>query len=156
MIIQDLKKHFPPRAIEWLLSGVLFSWGMGVIVQPGLFAENPSFSNMANIAAQPVWGLAAFIVGGSRAVALFINGVWQRTPAIRVLTSFFSAFIWTQILLGVAGSHHANLGIFVWPWFIAADWYSAFSASADVRAAAINRKVQLSSGPEDDTTRTTI
>lgn len=139
MLIYDLKKHFPPRAVEWLISGLLLSWGISVLMQPGMFESNPAFHYMTMIGGQIHWGLCALIVGSARGVALFVNGAWRRTPIIRIFAAFISAFIWTQILIGLLHSPIPTTALAFFPWFIAADFYSVFRAGADVVVASRNR-----------------
>lgn len=143
MIIMDLKRHFPPRAVEWLISGLLLSWGAATILQPGMFYENPSFHYLLRMANQEAWGLYAFVVGSARATALFINGTWQRTPLIRIIAAFASAFIWTQVLIGVSNAPVPTLAWALYPWFIAADFYSAFRAGADAMVAKQNKALVM-------------
>lgn len=143
MIIYDLKTHFPPRAVEWLVTGLLTSWGAAVILQPGMFETNPAFLHMAKIAPQEAWGLYAFVVGALRAMALFINGSWQRTPIVRIIAAFASAFIWTQVLLGISNSPVPTTAWAFFPWFIAADFYSAFRAGADAVFAIQNKTLEM-------------
>jgi hypothetical protein len=131
MIILELRKHFPPRAIEWLISGILMSWGITVILTPGLFRLNEAFTGLLAMAPQERWGLYAMAIGAIRMGALFINGSWRRTPIIRVLCSFASAFVWTQVFLGFLNSPIPTTAFAFFPWFIASDLYSAFRAATD-------------------------
>lgn len=135
MIIMEFKKHFPPRAIEWLMSALLTSWGASVILQPGMFTSNSVWSGMTAMAAQESWGLYAFCVGLARGTALFINGAWYRTPHIRIVAAFACCFVWTQIMIGLLHSDTANVLTALIPWFIAADIYSSFRAGADASRA---------------------
>lgn len=140
MILQSLKQHFPARAIEWLNAGALASWGLYVLLHPQMFT-NPAtrelFAGLTEITwgltADPalLWGLTALLVGLARAVALFVNGAYGRTPLVRLGTSFASAFIWTQVIIGLMHSGVPNTGLVVYSWLVVADIISAYRASQD-------------------------
>lgn len=131
MIILELRKHFPPRAIEWLISAILVSWGITVILTPGLFKLNEAYAGLLLMAPQERWGLYSFIIGAVRMMALFVNGSWVRTPVIRLVCSFASAFVWTQVFLGFLNAPVPTTAFAFFPWFIASDLYSAFRAGTD-------------------------
>lgn len=140
MVILELKKHFPPRAIEWLIGVILVSWGITVILTPGLFTQNHAYLGLLAMAPQERWGLYALGVGLVRVLALFINGSWTRTPVIRLVCSFFSAFVWTQVFLGLLNSPVPTTAFAIFPWFIASDIYSAFRAGSDAYVAKMVRE----------------
>lgn len=141
MIIRSLKQHWPARKLEWLMSGVLISWGLYVLFHPGLFHDPRTrelFSGMAGMAelfnAYPalLWGGAAFLTGLTRSIALFINGAMTRTPMVRLLGSFVSMFIVTQVAVALWKSGVPNTGLVVYPWLVVADLLSAYRATVDV------------------------
>lgn len=140
MIIRSLKEHWPSRTMEWLMAAFLANWGIYVLLHPEIFTQPESaqiFSGMAAmviwITDYPalVWGWAAFVTGLVRAVALFINGAYTRTPLIRVLTSFASMFIVTQIIIGLFKSGVPQPGLVTYSWIVVADLISAYRASRD-------------------------
>lgn len=151
MIIRSLRQHWPARKMEWLMSGVLVAWGWYVLMHPAMFSNDATkalFSGMEAISA-PIteypallWGGGAFIVGLARGVALFVNGAWTRTPLVRVVASFISMFIFTQIVIGLWQSGVPNTGLVVYPWFVVADLLSAYRAAVDVVHAEKQREVQ--------------
>jgi hypothetical protein len=105
------------------------------------------FSGLAAISA-PItdlpalaWGGSCFIVGLGRGIALFVNGAWTRTPLIRLIASFLSMFIVTQIIIGFWQSGVPNTGLVVYPWFVIADLLSAYRAAVDVVHAEKQREV---------------
>lgn len=141
MIIQSLRQHWPSRKMEWLGAGFLMSWGVYVLLHPELFTQPATaelFSGLVTLSDSftqypaLAWGGLAFAIGLVRAVALFVNGAYVRTPAIRVATSFVSIFILTQICLGLWHSGVPNTGLVVYPWLIIADLISAYRAAIDV------------------------
>jgi hypothetical protein len=141
MIIRSLRQHWPARKLEWLMAGFLTCWGLYVLLHPQMFTNPPTeelMSGMAHISSSftvyPAlfWGGSSFVVGLARAVALFVNGSWTRTPLIRLLASFASMFIVTQIVAGLWQSGVPNTGLVVYPWLIVADLLSAYRAAVDV------------------------
>lgn len=151
MIIRSLRQHWPARKMEWVMAGWMLAWGLYVLSHPELFTSEQTkalFSGMAAISApltaHPtlLWGGGALLVGMARGIALFINGVWTRTPLIRLIASFVSLFIVTQIIIGLWQSGVPNTGLVVYPWFVIADLLSAYRAAADVVYAEKQREVE--------------
>lgn len=154
MIIRDLRHHWPARKLEWLMAGFLLVWGVYVLLHPNLFT-NPEtavlLSGLAAISAPftvypaLAWGGVAGLTGLFRALALFVNGSWTRTPMIRLCAAFMSMFIVTQIISGLWKSGVPNTGLVVYPWFVVADLLSAYRASVDVVHAQKQREVDKES-----------
>ncbi len=140
MLIQSLKTHFPARALEWFGAGVMFTYGYYVITHPQLFTAPETarlFSGLARIAeffGQPpiAIGVMAIITGLVRAGALFVNGAVTKTPLVRLMTSFASAYIWTSVTLGLVMADVANTGLVVYPWLLIADIVSGYRAGYDL------------------------
>ena len=148
MIIVEMRKHFEQRAIEWWSAGAMASWGFMVLLFPNMFILNPACHALLTFAPQNVWGLAAMIAGSVRLVALFINGMWYRTPAIRWLTTMVSIFIWFCITAAFVSSPIINMGIAVYGWHIFADMYSAYRSAMDyIEAEAQSRLKAISPHP---------
>lgn len=140
-----MKKHFEARTPEWFSAALLFAWGTYSLLHPSLFyhpATRAFFSGMLDIASPPVWGLAALLAGNIRLVALFINGKWGLTPAIRVITSFMSVFVWFYIAVGSYSSGVANFGVIIYPALCLSDMYSAFRAASDAYQAEAMRRLK--------------
>ena len=156
MIIKSLKTHFPARAIEWLMAGVLFTWGYYTITHPQMFTAPGSahlFSGIGRVSqffGQPpvAIGVLAMVTGIVRAAALFINGTMTKTPLVRLVTAFISAYLWTSIAIGFWISDVANTGLAVYPWFVFADVVSSYRAGYDLVIAENNAR-KLGS-PRDD------
>lgn len=156
MIFKSLKTHFPARAIEWLMAGVLFTWGYYTIIHPQMFTEPNSaamFSGVRRISeffGQPpvAIGVMALVTGIVRAAALFINGTMTKTPLVRLVTAFLSAYLWTSIAVGFWISDVANTGIAVYPWFVFADVASSYRAGYDLVIAENSARKMRS--PRDD------
>lgn len=151
MIIRSLRQHWPARKMEWLMAGFMIAWGWYVLLHPGLFSDEATahlFSGLKAISdpvtdhAALAWGGSCFLVGLGRAIALFVNGAWTRTPLIRLIASFISMFIVTQIVIGFWQSGVPNTGLVVYPWFVVADLLSAYRAAVDVVHAEKQREVE--------------
>lgn len=158
MIIRSLRQHWPARKMEWLMAGFALTWGIYVLLHPNLFT-NPAtaelLSGLVSISAPftdypaLAWGGAAFAIGLLRGIALFVNGAWTRTPMIRLIASFASMLIVTQIIIGLWKSGVPNTGLVAYPWFVVADLLSAFRASVDVVHAEKQREVNKESRRAD-------
>jgi hypothetical protein len=142
MIIVEMKKHFELRAIEWWSAGLMFSWGFFVLLFPTTFQVNPACHALLEFAPQHIWGLAALMAGGLRLVALFVNGMWYRTPAVRWLTTMMSIFIWFCITAAFASSPIINMGVVLYGWLMAADLYSAYRSANDFIEAEAQRQLK--------------
>jgi hypothetical protein len=148
MLIQSLKHHFPARLPEWQNAGWLTCWGVYVSLHPGMFTDPETsgiFSGMAALVAWTgmapagVWGVCAILVGMVRAAALFINGAYARTPIVRLIASAISAFVISQIVIGLVRSGVPNTGVVTYFWLFLADIASAYRASSDIPVAEANR-----------------
>lgn len=144
MIIVRFQQTFPLRISEWLMSGILLSWGITLLYNPVIF-DAPQNYALARLATQPVWGWLCLVMGAVRWVALTINGAWRASPHIRMVCAFLSCFFWLQISLGIAGSAIVSTGIAVYPWFLLLDSYNTFRAATDARAADDRAKAGISS-----------
>lgn len=142
MIIVELKKHFELRAIEWYGAFALMAWGFMVLLFPRMFEENPACHALLVLAPQHVWGLGAFLAGGLRLMALFVNGLWYRTPAVRWLTTMVSIFVWFCITAAFISSSIVNMGIVVYGCHVLADLYSAYRSATDFIEAEAQRKIR--------------
>ena len=146
MIIRSLQEHWPSRTIEWIMSGFMISWGLYVLFHPELFRRLEVFAEMGRmvwvLSDRPavVWGSSAFVAGVIRATALFVNGAYTRTPVIRVITSFVSMFILTQIIIGLYRVGIPNTGLPTYTWLLIADMISAYRAARDAVHAETERR----------------
>lgn len=154
MIIRSLRQHWPARKMEWLMAGWMVCWGWYTLMHPGMFTDARTkdlFSGLASISAPLTvypalaWGGVCFVTGMTRAGALLINGAMTRTPLIRLIASFVSMFIVTQIFIGLWDSGVPNTGLVVYPWFVVADLLSAYRAAVDVVHAEKQREINKES-----------
>lgn len=157
MLIQSLKTHFSARAMEWWGAGAMFSWGYYFVTHPQLLTQSATRETFAGLIrvtdffGQPpvAIGLMAIFTGMIRACALFVNGAYEKTPLIRLLTAFASAYIWTSILVGFFVINIPNTGLVIYPWLVVADVISGYRAGYDlVIAESIARKVRSLNGQQ--------
>lgn len=142
--------HFQARFAEWMNAVILVGFGLYLLTHPGMFDDprvTALWAGLKGIGAQATWALVCVIIGSSRLTALYINGRHKRTPMIRLVASFFSAFILTQICLGLWASEAPNTGLIVYPVLVMADIYSAFRASADMTFVARQDQVNENAEP---------
>lgn len=156
MMIVGLKEHFPARISEWFNAAILQCWGAYLLLHPNLFDDPRSgalFEGLrdmvwVNLNPESVWGLIAFTTGSLRLAALFINGAWSRTPLLRLITAAISAFVWTQVVLGLFVI--PNTGLVVYPWLVVIDLVAAYRAGRDVAVSEVaRRQLKLGTGRGD-------
>lgn len=138
MLIVSLKQHFPARWPEWFMAGMSFMWGAYIILHPEVFTQSATrqvLSGLAGMAGEfppaALWGLSNVILGMVRGGALLVNGAYTRTPMIRLGMSFASAFIWTQVCVGLLKTGVPNTGIVVYAGLVVMDIVSAYRAATD-------------------------
>ncbi len=152
MVISTTWQHFQVRFSEWFGAACLFAWGVYVTLKPGMFtgeAAKVMFSGMVAIMPQQSWGLMAVLVGFARLSALYVNGHHTRTPSIRLVASFFSAFVWTQVVVGLYNAGVPQTGVVIYTGMVCADIYSAFRASGDVTLVSKRLRVSNEESPGD-------
>lgn len=132
-------EHFAARVSEWFMAAIALLMGVGMALQPDLFARNPGFAGLATIADQGVWMLTLLTVALVRLAALVINGAWRRSPWLRAATASVSAFVWWTLLLGVLlGMWRGGLPGLGWAFYvpmIALDLFNVYRAMRDAGTA---------------------
>ena len=136
--------HFRVRAVEWLISGILFSWGLILLAGPTDIFGRAQFAELSRVAPQHVWAVGCMAAGAARLGALMVNGAWRRSPYVRMAMALGSGLFWLQITLGFAASGVTTLGLAACPWFFLADLYSMGVAAFD--AGALKPRAAASSG----------
>lgn len=143
MLIRELKRHFPARLPEWANSFTMFAWGAYILMHPGIFATSDLYEAFVSMVwidavgetrialAERSWGLITVTVGLIRACALFVNGSYSRTPAIRLVCSAMSAFVWSQVVIGLLRMGIPSTGIVMYSSALALDLISAYRATCD-------------------------
>lgn len=133
MTIFSLTKSFPVRVCEWLLAGIMVTWGVAAWNHSNTEWANPIYAGLARIGDQHSWGAIVCTIGILRLAALFRNGGWAPSPHLRAAGAFLACFAWLQISLGLFAAPVVSTGIAIYPWLLAADIYNVFRASHDAR-----------------------
>ena len=120
------------RALEWLFAGLMILWGLYVMAPIDTFRD-AQYALMTQTAPEPVWGAFSLAIGFVRIVALWVNGSWRRTPAIRLLSSIIGVMWWIALgFLLVAGpEYNVPAGVVYYLGFIGAEIFSCWRSSAD-------------------------
>ncbi len=133
MMIVKLQQHFPLRVTDWLLGGILTTWGLVCLSLPASSWELTTYAGLRPLASQMQWGIVALGIGFARMIALFVNGALRRTPHLRGVGAFLSVFIWLQLSFALFNTEIATIGIAIYPWLFLADIYNVYRASQDAR-----------------------
>lgn len=127
----SLHHQFPIRITDWLLSAMLFSWGMTLfVIQPQVW-DLPLYEGLSDIAAQRTWAAIATVVGLTRLAALFVNGAVRRSPHLRAFGAGISTLIWLQISLSLLFSTQPTAAAAIYPWLMFADMFNVYRAARD-------------------------
>jgi hypothetical protein len=133
--------HFPARRAEWVLSAMLFGWG--IVLAPtstDVFSTSHSFDGLAALAPEWVWAWICFSIGLIRLLALLINGTFadtwygQRSPHVRGSLALLSCFIWTMISIGIYNSEISTTGLVVYPGLLFLEFTNVKEAWQDAGA----------------------
>lgn len=133
MIILKHTKTFPLRVCEWLMAGMMVSWGVAAWNLPAHAWASPHYTGLARIADQHTWGAILCTIGLLRLGALFRNGGWRPSPHLRWCGAFLACFAWLQLSLGYLAADVSSIAIAIYPWLLLADIYNCFRASSDAR-----------------------
>lgn len=133
MMLVRLSDHLPLRITEWLVSGILLTWGVYCLNAPASIWDDPVNWQIAEFGSQGFWGSYAFVLGLVRMAALFINGALRRSPHARAIGAFLSLLIWVQMTLGLLTAQWMGLAAIIYPWLCIADFYNVFRAAQDAR-----------------------
>lgn len=143
VIFQHLGETFPHRALEWVLAGVLTSWGLMLLRPEETFAISIVYDGLKVIASERVWGWACLVVGALRFVALFVNGAWvPPSYFLRTATSFASCFFWFTISFGLMVTGTATTGLAVYPWLLIGECICIYRTARDARMAVVARRAE--------------
>ncbi len=127
--------HFAARVADWFLATMVLSMGILFFRRDGIFGSFPEFYlPLSRLASQHVWAWACTIIGGTRLIALFINGTFpyfRWSPHLRFVMAVMSAVIWLQVALGLMMSGVAVLGAALVPYLALFDLYNAFLSASE-------------------------
>ncbi len=123
---------YPDRLIEWLFACMMLSWGVWLLLPLHTFL-NPQYAALAALAPEPVWGSFSVSIAAIRMAALWINGSWRRSPAIRCACSVLGVVWWlSMVFLAVAAApDHPPAGLTWYPWLVVFELISCWRSTAD-------------------------
>jgi hypothetical protein len=127
-----------------LLAGIMITWGLACIYLPPEQWGWHGFDGLRRFADQQWWGAYAASLGLCRMIALFINGSMRRTPHMRAIGAFLSAFIWLQMSFGMMAAPAMTISLAIYPWLFVADIYNVYRAAQD--AAASDQRAKFTQG----------
>ena len=130
-LARSLRETFPARASEWALGAMLFNWSVVLSLNPTLFEEGRSYSELARWMSQDAWVWLCLAVGGARLLVLAINGAWRRSPHARAIAAFVSCFFWFQITLGMIGAGTWSTGLAIYPVLFMLDAFNAIRSMGE-------------------------
>ena len=121
------------RATEWMLALLMLAWGIA------MFVSDPSdpprhYKLLLLLAPETVWAAWAISLGLLRIVALYINGNWYRTPAIRLLCANIGMTWWLVLgfMLRMAFDSGPIPAFLAWfPVFIGFEAYAIYRSAQD-------------------------
>lgn len=124
---------FPLRKSEWLLATVMSGCGVMTLMYPTMFVNSSALRAMLAYFEQPVWGWAMTIVGLLGWIALFRNGGWKRSPAVRAVCASIRGVIWLQMFFALSQLSAPGWGLIFFPAFVVMEFINAGQAAQDAR-----------------------
>lgn len=130
-----LGRRFNPRANEWLLSWIMFGWGVSLVLWPETF-DGKSWTIFKSIYPPFIWGFIFAATGSVALIALFINGSRKEiTPWFRLGAAIIRLFAWGGIWTAFFFAYNPGPWVFVYSAFFAAEWHNLWKAAYDAGAA---------------------
>lgn len=131
MMLVHFKETFPFRIAEWTMAVIMILWGV-VLCNPSYDGAGSAWGGSLFGTVSPImFGLACLGVGIFRFMALTVNGLWWRTPFIRLCMAFAANYLWVQICFSLLRGDTLDTRWAVYPVFVALEVYNAFRASDD-------------------------
>ena len=104
-LVDGVRSHFVYRMPEWMLSGLLGLLGMQFLRSGDLFATSRTYSVIAHLVSETVWGSSALGISFFWLVALVLNGTFawfvRWSKWVRSLSAFAASGFWSLSALGL-------------------------------------------------------
>lgn len=127
------------RALEWLTSAVLLSFSMILLLPGNSFGPSSAWIGFVEFGLNEVSvAVPVMLLAILRMSALLINGMWRKSPVLRMVGAAFGAFCFGLITSIVAYPYFEgttsviSTGIGVYSLLAVADIIAAYRAGADV------------------------
>lgn len=100
LLLNEFNATFHRRAAEWLLACYITTWGLVMMHDSLLFDSlSPVYATMDAFGSEESWGLALYLLGATRMIALTINGLMRPCAHTRLLLNAFSTGMWMLVAL---------------------------------------------------------
>lgn len=126
------------RALEWGSSIGLLSLAV-TMAFPGETTSSAGFGALRGLGIDDALaGVILGIVSTSRLAALYINGSWRQSPALRMIGSILGASIYSMLAVGfafpyIAGNSPLSSGVGIYMTLALFDALSIYRSGGDVR-----------------------
>lgn len=132
----QIAHKFHQRRTEWVAGFQCLLWGMVLLFPGSVYASSQSFSVLAQLIPEEVFGWLMVVVGGGRIIGLIINGARGKiTPWVRLVSAFLGCGMFTAISLGFASSGVVSVWIAAWPVLAIVELMNMHDAARDARIA---------------------
>lgn len=137
MAFRFLNAH-ADRSIEWLSALMMIGWAI-VLAQPGnIFTFSPMFGDFVRDQfTETRLALIFGCVGVGRAIALYVNGRWPKSPIFRMIGSGIGSLLWGQIAtiqaISIFYTGNWTTGIVMYGLLSLAEIACVYRAAFDVR-----------------------
>lgn len=127
------------RAMEWMTSAILLSYALTLAMPGDTFGPTTAWAGFARMGLSEVnVAVPVAILSVLRMAALVINGMWRRSPVLRMIGASLGAFCFGVITSAAAYPYFSGLssvvstGFGVYLLLTIADIIATYRAGADV------------------------
>lgn len=126
------------RALEWLTSAALMSFALTLWFPGDTLDSRTSSGFIAFGITEITIAVPLALVSGMRMAALIINGMWRRSPLLRMVGAIFGLMCFSCLTLMIAWPYFIGVtnapstGIGTYALLAVADFIAAYRSGADV------------------------
>lgn len=100
------------RAAEWVTSLVLLTFAVTLALPGNTLLLSPSYRGFLNLGFDEASLVLLFsLLGGARVTALYINGSWRRSPALRAVGAWFGAATFASLSVTFGWNYFTTPGV---------------------------------------------
>lgn len=139
------------RLIEWQFAFMMMVWGLWLMFPSWITFTAPQYALLASIANEAVWGAFSFSIGFIRAIALYINGSYHRTPIVRLICSILGLTWWFVLiyLFILAAPNNPAAGFSWYPVFAVFEAICCWRSASDAFQSRAFRRPNFSTRKKD-------